>query len=188
MDFRNLGASGLKVSEFCLGTMTFGSGFMGIGVVDQAGADAIVRAALDAGVNFFDTADVYSRGESEEILGRALENTGVARHSVVVATKVRGTMSDAAKAGSGDVNNRGLGRKHVLESIDASLRRLGIDYVDLYQIHGVDPSTPARGDARGAERRRAHGQGALHRGVQPRRVAGRARRWASPSGAAGRSS
>ena len=142
MDFRNLGASGLKVSEFCLGTMTFGSGFMGIGVVDQAGADAIVRAALDAGVNFFDTADVYSRGESEQILGRALENAGVARHSVVVATKVRGTMSDAAGAGTGDVNNRGLSRKHILESIDGSLRRLGTDYVDLYQIHGVDPFTP----------------------------------------------
>jgi aryl-alcohol dehydrogenase-like predicted oxidoreductase len=142
MQFRNLGASGLRVSELCLGTMTFGSGFQGIGVVDQAGADAIVRRALDAGVNFFDTADVYSRGQSEEILGRALRASGVPRHSVVVATKVRGTMSDAANAGTGDVNNRGLGRKHVLESIDGSLARLGMDYVDLYQIHGVDPMTP----------------------------------------------
>lgn len=142
MQFRNLGGSGLKVSELCLGTMTFGSGFMGIGVVDQAGADAIVRRALGAGVNFFDTADVYSRGQSEQILGRALKSSGAPRASVVVATKVRGTMSDAANDGTGDANNRGLGRKHVLESIDASLRRLGLDYVDLYQIHGVDPTTP----------------------------------------------
>jgi aryl-alcohol dehydrogenase-like predicted oxidoreductase len=142
MQIRNLGSSGLKVSELCLGTMTFGSGFMGIGVVDQAGADAIVRRALDAGVNFFDTADVYSRGQSEQLLGHALKSSGVPRASVVVATKVRGTMSDAANDGTGDVNNRGLGRKHVLESIDASLRRLGLDYVDLYQIHGVDPTTP----------------------------------------------
>jgi aryl-alcohol dehydrogenase-like predicted oxidoreductase len=142
MQFRNLGGTGLKVSELCLGTMTFGSGFLGIGVVDQAGADAIVRRALDAGVNFFDTADVYSRGEAEELLGRALRSSGVPRHSVVVATKVRGTMSDAANEGTGDVNNRGLGRKHIIESVDASLRRLGMDYVDLYQIHGVDPTTP----------------------------------------------
>jgi aryl-alcohol dehydrogenase-like predicted oxidoreductase len=142
MDFRNLGRSGLKVSSLCLGTMTFGSGFMGIGVVDQRGADDIVRAALDAGVNFFDTADVYSRGQSEELLGRALKTSGVPRQSVVVATKVRGTMSDAANDGTGDMNNRGLGRKHVLEGIDASLRRLRMDYVDLYQIHGVDPHTP----------------------------------------------
>ena len=142
MQFRNLGASGLKVSELCLGTMTFGSGFMGIGVVDQAGADAIVRRALDAGVNFFDTADVYSRGQSEQMLGHALKSSGAPRESVVVATKVRGTMSDAANDGTGDVNNRGLGRKHIVESIDASLRRLGTDYVDLYQIHGVDPTTP----------------------------------------------
>jgi aryl-alcohol dehydrogenase-like predicted oxidoreductase len=115
---------------------------MGIGVVDQAGADAIVRRALDAGVNLFDTADVYSRGQSEELLGRALKSSGVARHSVVVATKVRGTMSDAANEGTGDINNRGLSRKHILEAVDASLRRLGMDYVDLYQIHGVDPATP----------------------------------------------
>jgi aryl-alcohol dehydrogenase-like predicted oxidoreductase len=141
MDYRNLGASGLRVSELCLGTMTFGSGMMGIGVVDQAGADPLVRAALDAGVNFFDTADVYSRGQSEEILGRAIKAAGVARDSVVLATKLRGTMSDAATAGTGDANNMGLGRKHVIESIDGSLRRLGTDYIDLYQIHGIDPRT-----------------------------------------------
>ena len=143
MDFRNLGRTGLKVSSLCLGTMTFGTrGWQGVASVDQRGADDIVRAALDAGVNVFDTADVYSRGESEELLGHALKASGVPRHSVVVATKVRGTMSDAANEGTGDMNNRGLGRKHILESIDASLRRLGTDYVDLYQIHGIDPHTP----------------------------------------------
>jgi aryl-alcohol dehydrogenase-like predicted oxidoreductase len=143
MDFRNLGHSGLKVSSLCLGTMTFGTrGWQGVGVVEQHDADALVRAALEAGVNLFDTADVYSRGESEEILGRALTAAGVPRQSVVVATKVRGTMSDAATAGTGDMNNRGLGRKHILESIDGSLRRLRMEYVDLYQIHGVDPHTP----------------------------------------------
>ncbi len=143
MRFRNLGGTGLKVSELCLGAMTFGTrGWQGVGVVGQEGADALVRRALDAGVTFFDTADVYSRGESEQILGAALKAAGIPRHSVVVATKVRGSMSDAAGAGTGDVNNRGLGRKHILESIDASLRRLGMDYVDLYQIHGVDPTTP----------------------------------------------
>jgi aryl-alcohol dehydrogenase-like predicted oxidoreductase len=142
MEFRNLGHSGLRVSVLCLGTMTFGHGQRGIGVLSQDGADPLVRAALDAGVNFFDTADVYSRGESEEILGRALKKAGVPRHSVVLATKLRGTMSDAATAETGDINNRGLSRKHVMESVDGSLRRLGVDYIDLYQIHGVDPHTP----------------------------------------------
>jgi aryl-alcohol dehydrogenase-like predicted oxidoreductase len=142
MEFRKLGDSGLRVSELCLGTMTFGHGLMGIGVLGQEEADPLVHAALDAGVNFFDTADVYSRGESEEILGRALKKAGVSRHSVVLATKLRGTMSDAATAETGDINNRGLSRKHVMESVDASLRRLGVDYIDLYQVHGIDPHTP----------------------------------------------
>jgi aryl-alcohol dehydrogenase-like predicted oxidoreductase len=142
VDFRNLGESGLRVSSLCLGTMTFGHGLMGLGVLGQDEAVPLVRAALDAGVNFFDTADVYSRGEAEEILGRALRKAGVARSSVVLATKLRGTMSDAATAGTGDINNRGLSRKHVLESAEASMRRLGVDYIDLYQLHGVDPFTP----------------------------------------------
>ncbi len=142
MDFRTLGDSGLRVSSLCLGTMTFGHGLMGIGVLGQDEADPLVRAALDAGVNFFDTADVYSRGQSEEILGRALKKAGVPRHSVVLATKLRGTMSDAATAETGDINNRGLSRKHVMESVEGSLHRLGVDYIDLYQIHGVDPYTP----------------------------------------------
>jgi aryl-alcohol dehydrogenase-like predicted oxidoreductase len=142
MDFRNLGDSGLRVSSLCLGTMTFGHGLSGIGVLGQDEAEPLVKAALDAGVNFFDTADVYSRGESEEILGRALRKAGVPRRSVVIATKLRGTMSDAATAGTGDINNRGLSRKHLMESAEASMRRLGVDYIDLYQLHGVDQFTP----------------------------------------------
>lgn len=142
MDHPRLGSSGLRVSRLCLGTMTFGKGFHGIGVVEQEQADAMVRQALDAGVDFFDTADVYSRGQSEQILGAALRAAGVRRESVVVATKVRGAMSDEARAGTADVNNLGLSRKHILEACDASLRRLGVDYLDLYQIHGYDPHTP----------------------------------------------
>jgi aryl-alcohol dehydrogenase-like predicted oxidoreductase len=142
VQYRRLGTTGLKVSDLCLGTMTFGQGFRNIGVLAQEGATELVRLALDAGVNFFDTADVYSRGESEQILGAALRDAGVARESVVIATKVRGTMSDAAEAGTGDVNNRGLSRKHIIEACNNSLRRLGVDYIDLYQIHGVDEETP----------------------------------------------
>lgn len=142
MQYTTLGNTGLMVSQLCLGAMTFGSGFFGIGEVDQGLADRMVARALDAGINFFDTADVYSRGESEQILGRALKNAGVRRDEVVVATKVRGSMSDAAQEGIGDVNNVGLSRKHILAGCDASLQRLGTDYIDLYQIHGYDPVVP----------------------------------------------
>jgi aryl-alcohol dehydrogenase-like predicted oxidoreductase len=122
--------------------MTFGQGFHNIGVVAQEQADEMVRVALAAGVDFFDTADVYSQGQSEEILGRALKAAGVRRESVVVATKVRGAMSAEAGEGTGDVNNVGLSRKHIIEGCNASLRRLGTDYIDLYQIHGFDPVSP----------------------------------------------
>ena len=143
MEYRQLGRTGLKVSEICFGAMTLGEGFYGIGEVsDQAAADRLVHAALDAGVNFLDTADVYSRGQSEEILGRSLQNASVPREQLVVATKVRGAMSDAAAAGTGDVNNVGLSRHHIMASVDASLKRLGTDYIDLYQVHGWDPVTP----------------------------------------------
>lgn len=142
MKYRLLGNTGLKVSELCFGTMTFGSGFYGIGQVDQQGADALVKGALDGGINFFDTADVYSRGESETLLGRALERAGVGRDEVVIATKVRGPMSDAASEGTGDPNNVGLSRKHIIASCEASLKRLGTDHIDLYQVHGYDHLTP----------------------------------------------
>jgi len=142
MKYRLLGRTGLKVSELCLGTMTFGENFYGIAVVDQPTANQMVQRALDAGINFFDTADVYSFGQSEEALGTALKQTGVRRDALIVATKVRSAMSEAAANGSGDVNNVGLTRQHILASVDESLRRLQTDYIDLYQAHGWDNLTP----------------------------------------------
>lgn len=142
MKYKRLGNTGLKVSEICLGTMTFGSSFYNIGEVDLDLAKDIVETSWEAGVNFFDTADVYSYGESEKILGKAIKDLGIERRKAVIATKVRGPMTEEAAEGTGDVNNVGLSRKHIMESVDASLDRLGTDYIDLYQIHGVDENTP----------------------------------------------
>lgn len=142
MRYRRLGDTGLKVSELCLGTMTFGTNFYNIASVDQVGADRMVARALEAGVNFFDTADVYSYGESEEALGHAIKEARARRDAVVIATKVRSAMSEAAGAGTGDVNNVGLSRSHIMAACEASLRRLGTDYIDLYQVHGWDVLTP----------------------------------------------
>ena len=142
MNYRVLGRTGLKVSELCLGTMTFGENFFNIAVVDQAGANAMVGRCLEAGINFFDTADVYSYGRSEEVLGEAVKNSAVARDKIVMATKVRGSMSEGATAGTSDVNNVGLSRQHIFSSIEHSLRRLNTDYIDLYQVHGWDLLTP----------------------------------------------
>src|SRR5215470_8223823 len=137
MRYNPLGRTGLYVSEMCLGTMTFGGRgvYQAIGQVAAAEAARLVGAALDAGVNFVDTADVYSDGDSERLLGEALKSLGRPREQVVVATKVRG------RVGPG-VNQVGLSRAHILSSIDGSLRRLGLEHVDLYQIHGFDPVTP----------------------------------------------
>ena len=134
MRYRLFGRTGLYVSELCFGAMTFGGkGFwQAVGHTGQDEADRLVALAVEAGVNFFDTADVYSEGDSEKILGHAL---GSRRRDVVLATKVRG------RVGPGP-NQLGLTRRHILESIEGSLRRLGTDYVDLYQIHGVDAVTP----------------------------------------------
>lgn len=142
MKYRLLGRTGVKVSELCLGTMTFGEKFFNIAVVDQAGANQMVARALAAGINFFDTADVYSYGESETILGRALKDSSIERDKVVIATKVRSAMSEGATAGTGDLNNVGLSRQHICSSIEQSLRRLDTDYIDLYQVHGWDVLTP----------------------------------------------
>ncbi|MDZ7680706.1 MAG: aldo/keto reductase [Fodinibius sp.] len=142
MKYKRLGRTGLKVSEICLGTMTFGSSFYNIGEVDLDLAKDIVKTSWEAGVNFFDTADVYSFGESERILGQAIKDLDIDRRKAVIATKVRGPMTEEAAEGTGDVNNEGLSRKHIMESVDASLERLGTDYIDLYQIHGVDKMTP----------------------------------------------
>lgn len=137
MRYNILGRSGLYVSELCLGTMTFGGkGFWEVvGKLGNQEVEAIVGTALDAGVNFVDTADVYSEGESERLLGAALKTLGRPREQVVVATKVRGRMGPGP-------NQVGLSRAHILASIDGSLARLGLDHVDLYQIHGVDKATP----------------------------------------------
>ena len=134
MRYRLFGRTGLYVSELCFGAMTFGGkGFwQAIGSTAQDEADLLVGLAIDGGINFFDTADVYSEGESEKILGQALR---ARRKDIILATKVRG------RVGPGP-NQLGLSRRHILESIDGSLKRLGTDYVDLYQIHGVDPVTP----------------------------------------------
>jgi aryl-alcohol dehydrogenase-like predicted oxidoreductase len=134
MRYRLFGRTGLYVSELCFGAMTFGGkGFWEVvGKTAQDEADRLVGLALDGGINFFDTADVYSEGESEKILGKAL---GPRRKDIVLATKVRG------RVGPGP-NQLGLSRRHILESIDASLARLGTDWVDLYQIHGFDAVTP----------------------------------------------
>ncbi len=142
MKYRFLGRTGLRVSELCLGTMTFGEDFFNIAVVDQPSADRMVQRALGAGVNFFDTADVYSYGRSEEVLGSAIKAAGVERDKVIIATKVRSAMSEGAMSGNADVNNVGLSRHHILSSVEASLRRLGTDYIDLYQVHGWDSITP----------------------------------------------
>ena len=134
MDYVNLGRTGLRVSRLCLGAMTFGSLEWRPWVLTEEASRPFIRRALDAGINFFDTADMYSRGVSEEILGRALGDL-TTRDQVVIATKAFFPMGDGP-------NDRGLSRKHLFDAIDASLRRLGTDYVDLYQIHRFDPHTP----------------------------------------------
>ncbi|TQD38251.1 aldo/keto reductase [Rhodobacter capsulatus] len=138
MRYRTLGPSGLLVSELCLGTMTFGGseGIWGqIGQLRQEEADALVQTAIEAGINFIDTANVYAGGESERILGQSIRNLGLARDDVVIATKVLGPM------GAGP-NAAGASRAHVLAQAKASLTRLQMDHIDLYQIHGFDPVTP----------------------------------------------
>ena len=135
MDYVNLGKSGLKVSRLCLGMMTYGSPQWRPWVLDEAQAQPFVEHALEAGITFFDTADIYSLGESERVLGNLLKKLNTKRESVVVATKVFSPMSD-------EVNDRGLSRKHIMDSIDKSLNRLQMDYVDLYQIHRWDYDTP----------------------------------------------
>lgn len=146
MRYKSLGGTGLLVSEICLGTMTFGGkGFWtAIGQLDQSVADSIVTRALDAGVNFIDTADVYSEGLSEEITGRAIVNSGRMRSDVVLATKTTGAV------GKGP-NDRGSSRGHIMDSVKQSLKRLNTDYIDLYQIHGQDNFTPVEETVRALE-------------------------------------
>ena len=156
MKYRKLGRTGLYVSEICLGTMTFGGGgfWSAIGDLDQSASEALVKHAFENGVNFIDTADVYGNGRSEEIVGQAIKNLGLARDELVIATKGFGRFLYAApgQAASSatpaqqrrfeNPNLWGLSRAHLMNAIDASLKRLGLDHIDLYQVHGFDPATP----------------------------------------------
>lgn len=153
MRYNPLGRTGLFVSELCLGTMTFGGseGMWGqIGRLQQAEAERLVGQAIDAGVNFVDTADVYAGGVSEQITGQALRNLKVPREQVVVATKVFGETGPSP-------NTRGATRSHILDGVKASLKRLQLDHIDLYQVHGFDPATPIEETVRALDQLVRHG-------------------------------
>lgn len=137
MKYKILGNTGLKVSTLCLGTMNYGGkGFFGyMGNLDQLAVDEQIKTATEAGVNFIDTANIYSEGLSETMIGKSLKNLSINRDDLVLATKVRGSM------GNGE-NDRGLSKKHIIQQVEGSLKRLGTDYLDLYQIHTADPLTP----------------------------------------------
>lgn len=138
MRMSTLGNSGLFVSELCFGAMTFGgnTGIWGqVGKLGQDDADALVKSAFEAGINFFDTANVYANGRSETMLGQSLRNLGLPRDELVIATKVASAMGEGP-------NQRGTSRRHILSECQASIQRLGLDYIDLYQIHAFDPATP----------------------------------------------
>ncbi len=137
MKYTVLGNTGLKVSELCLGTMTFGGKgiWTAIGGLEQAAADELMKKATEGGINFIDTANVYSEGISEQMTGKAIRNLQLKRDDLVIASKVRGKMNDGP-------NGSGLSRKHIMHEVEASLKRLNMDYIDLYQIHGYDELTP----------------------------------------------
>ena len=153
MRLNPLGRTGLFVSELCLGTMTFGGAegmWRQIGALQQSEAEKLIGQALDAGINFIDTADVYAEGVSEQITGQALKNLKIPRENVVVASKVFGGMGDGPNA-------RGLSRNHILDGVKASLKRLQLDHIDLYQVHGFDPATPIEETMRALDQLVRHG-------------------------------
>lgn len=154
MQYKKFGNTGLFVSELCLGTMTFGGSgpvYSHIGTVQQNDAEELIGRAIDAGINFIDTADVYSQGHSEIITGQALKNLKIPRENVVIATKVFGeTHPDST-------NGRGASRLHIMDGIKASLKRLQLDHIDLYQIHGFDPATPIEETMRALDTLVQHG-------------------------------
>jgi aryl-alcohol dehydrogenase-like predicted oxidoreductase len=153
MRFNPLGRTGLFVSELCLGTMTFGGSegmWRQIGALQQSDAEKLIGQALDAGINFIDTADVYAEGVSEQITGQALKNLKIPRENVVVASKVFGGMGDGPNA-------RGLSRSHILDGVKASLKRLQLDHIDMYQVHGFDPATPMDETLRALDQLVRHG-------------------------------
>lgn len=146
MNYKSLGNTGVLVSEICLGTMTFGgSGYWkAMGELQQNAVNDIVKTALDNGINFVDTANVYSFGESERLLGQSIKSLGLSRDELVIATKVRGRMGEGK-------NQVGLGRLQIMQQLEGSLKRMQVDHVDLYQIHGFDPITPLEETMRGLE-------------------------------------
>jgi aryl-alcohol dehydrogenase-like predicted oxidoreductase len=150
---KKFGNTGLFVSELCLGTMTFGEGgiWTNIGGLQQADADALIGRALDAGINFIDTADVYADGTSEIMTGQALKNLKVPREDVVIATKIHG------ETGTKGINSRGTSRFHIIDGVKASLKRLQLDHIDLYQLHGIDPATPIEETLRALDTLVQHG-------------------------------
>jgi aryl-alcohol dehydrogenase-like predicted oxidoreductase len=154
MRLNRLGNTGLFVSELCLGTMTFGGGDEGIwsqiGNLQQADADGLLRTAIDGGINFIDTANVYGNGASEEITGQAIRNLGLKRDDFVLATKAFGPMGDGP-------NSRGASRYHIIDAAKASLKRLQLDHIDLYQIHGFDAATPIEETLRALDTLVQHG-------------------------------
>ncbi len=153
MRSNKLGRTGLLVSELCLGTMTFGGGegmWQKIGALQQQEAGHLVGRAIDAGINFFDTADVYAEGLSEQITGQALRDLKIPRSQVVVATKAFGQIGPG-------LNERGNSRAHLIDAVKASLKRLQMDHVDLYQIHGFDPITPIEETMRALDTLVQHG-------------------------------
>lgn len=154
MRVNRLGDTGLFVSELCLGTMTFGGGTDGIwssiGNLQQEEADGLLRTAIDSGINFIDTANVYGAGRSEEITGQAIRNLGLKRDEFVLATKFLGQMGDTP-------NSRGASRFHIMEAVKGSLARLQLDHIDLYQIHGFDPATPIEETLRALDTLVQHG-------------------------------
>ena len=154
MRYNPLGNTGVFVSELCLGTMTFGGEgemWSKIGDLKQADADKLIGRALEAGINFIDTADVYSFGQSEVMTGQALKNLKVPREDVIVATKVFG------ETGTNGINSRGLTRHHIVDGVKASLKRLQLDHIDLYQVHGFDPATPIEETVRALDNLVQHG-------------------------------
>ena len=135
MEYGRLGTTGATISRICLGMMTYGKKSWRPWILEEDQARPLIRAAVEAGITYFDTADVYSLGASEEMMGRLLKEFGPSRDQLVMATKVFYPMSEGK-------NDGGLSRKHIIQSVDASLKRLGVDYIDLYQIHRFDPETP----------------------------------------------
>ncbi len=146
MNYNPLGNTGVLVSEICLGTMTFGGNgyWKAMGELQQDAVNDIVKTAVDQGINFIDTANVYSFGLSEQLLGQAIKSLGLSRDELIIATKVRGRMGEGK-------NQVGLGRLQIMQQIEESLKRLQMDHVDLYQIHGFDPLTPLEETMRGLE-------------------------------------